>query len=113
MHELTLAKDLWEVIKNKVDNLSKLRKIKIRVGKASGIDKEFLRHSFLDHIFPENGLNFLELELLDEDILLRCKSCKKDLTEVNSLNCPFCGLKDIQIVKGDKVYIESIEISSQ
>ena len=113
MHELALAKDLWEVIKNKVDNLSKLRKIKIRIGKASGIDKEFLRHSFLDHIFPENGLNFLELELLDEEVLLRCKSCEKDLTELSSLSCPFCGSRDIQIVKGDKVYIESIEISSQ
>ena len=113
MHELSIAKNLFEIIKKKVGkDLPNLKKVKIKVGKASGIDKDFLKHSFLDHIFPENRLNFLELELLDEDVLLRCKSCKKDLTEVNSLNCPFCGSKDIQIIKGDKVYIESIELES-
>ncbi len=113
MHELGLAQDFWEVIKQKAkeNNLKKIEKITLRVGTASGIEEDFLRHSFVDHIFPGTIAEGAELEIIDEPVKARCKSCGKDITSAEefALGCPFCGSPDIEISAGKDIYLEYIE----
>jgi len=113
MHELGIAQDLFKIIEEKsnANNLRKVNKVRIKVGVASGIEKDFLRHSLVDHIFPKTIAEGAELELIEEPLKTMCKECSKDLDtqEEFSMKCPFCGSFDIEITQGKDVYLESIE----
>ena len=112
MHELGEALELFEVIKSeaKKNGLKKVSKITIRVGETSGIKIDFLRHSFLDHILPQNSIvKEAKVEIIPETIKLKCRDCNKEVVE-DSFNplCPSCGSK-LEIIAGKDTYIESIE----
>jgi len=113
MHELGEAQDLFEVIKKEArkNGLKKVSKITIRVGEASGIKIDFLRHSFPDHILPQNRIvKEAEVDFIPETIKLKCRDCKREVVEArfNPL-CPFCQSGNLEIIAGKDTYIESIE----
>ncbi len=113
MHELGEALELFEVIKSeaKKNGLKKVSKITIRVGEASGIKIDFLRHSFLDHILPQNSVvKGAKVDFIPETTKLRCGDCKREVVE-DSFNplCPFCGSSNLEVIAGKDTYIESIE----
>ena len=114
MHELGIAEDLFKIVKKKAQgfNLKKVTKIRIKVGAASGIDIEFLRHSFNDHVFPDTIAHGAELELISEPVEAKCKKCGEIINAQKhefSKSCPSCGGLYIEIIKGKDVYIEDIE----
>lgn len=113
MHELSIASDLFKIVKEKAreNNLKKITKISIKVGVASGIDKVFLKHTFVDHIFPESIAQDAELELVEDSLQAQCKSCEKKINTENKfiISCPACGGVDIEITKGKDIYLECIE----
>ena len=49
MHELGIAKSLFEIALQtaKKNKLTKITRISIKLGEASGIEEGFLKHSFL------------------------------------------------------------------
>ena len=69
MHEHGIGRELWKVIEEqaKQNNLMKITKISIVVGKASGIEKELIVHTMKDHIIPGTFANSAELEFINED----------------------------------------------
>jgi Zn finger protein HypA/HybF involved in hydrogenase expression len=108
MHEISIAKDLI----NEIEKSSKgkiPKKIIIGVGKASGIDPKFLKHSFLEHIFPERNWSNVELILESEEPALYCNSCKREIKDLDSLSCPFCNSTDLEIISGNRTYIKEIQ----
>jgi len=107
MHELSVARPLMQSILKKSSG-KKPSKIIIAVGAASGIDADFLRHSFDDHIFPEMNWEDIELAFEKEEPALRCGACGKIFSELNSPACSFCGSDDIKIAGGDRVYVKKI-----
>jgi len=113
MHELGLARDLFEIICRKAseDNLKKVRKIVLRLGEASGIDEAYLRHSFIDHIFPGTMAEGAEMVFIHEPLKATCRKCNKEVqkSEDFSLSCPFCGSYDVVITHGKDVLIETVE----
>jgi len=108
MHELGIARDLFKEVLKKTGG-KKPERIKIVIGRASGIEEHFLRHSFEDHIFPEYGWQGVEIEIQYEEPALFCEDCKKEVKDINSFSCPFCGSLDLKILKGDRVYIKGIQ----
>ena len=124
MHELGIAQDLFKIVKEKArgNNLKKVTKIRIKVGVASGIEKDFLRHSFIDHISPSTFAEGAKLEFIKEPVEARCKNCGKKIDtqdkftplEEKSLTgftvgCPACGSVNIEIIRGRDIYLENIE----
>jgi hydrogenase nickel insertion protein HypA len=111
MHELGIAQDLFRVILTaaKKNSINKIVKIVIKVGEGSGIEHDFLRHTFKDHIIPGTIAENAELEIIHESIKLKCKDCNKEIT-MESINCcPYCKGKNTEIISGKDVYVESIE----
>ncbi|PIP13372.1 MAG: hypothetical protein COX48_04405 [bacterium (Candidatus Stahlbacteria) CG23_combo_of_CG06-09_8_20_14_all_34_7] len=108
MHELSIAKTLLKEIEKIIDG-KKPEKILIKVGAASGISIDFLRHSFVEHIFPEKNWQNVNLILESEEPSLYCPNCKKEIKDLNTLSCPFCQSDDMIILSGDKVYIKKIQ----
>ena len=113
MHELGIAKDLFKIVKEKarVNNLKRVTKIRIKVGVASGIEKDFLKHSFIDHIFPKTLAEEAKLEFIREPVEARCKNCgqKLDTQDKFTVSCPACGSVNIEIIRGKDIYLENIE----
>ena len=113
MHELGMAQDLFKIVETKArdNNLKNITKISIKVGVASGVEKDFLRHSFVDHIFPKSLAAGAELELIDESLAAKCEDCEEAIgaPDGSALNCPTCGSFRIKIMKGKDIYVESIE----
>lgn len=63
MHELTYAKNLAYIIFKQINEKKpkRVKSITFVIGSASGIDKEFLEHSFKDHIFKNTICESAEL----------------------------------------------------
>jgi hydrogenase nickel incorporation protein HypA/HybF len=111
MHELGIAKDLFDIVlaEAKKNSLGRVSKIVIRLGKASGIEKEFLLHSLAEHVIPGTIAEGAEIEILPEDVRLKCRKCGKEIADKSGLSCGSCGNTDVEIVSGKDTYVESIE----
>ncbi|MCX7910371.1 MAG: hydrogenase/urease maturation nickel metallochaperone HypA [Endomicrobia bacterium] len=109
MHEHSLAKNLGYIIFNKVNKNKPLRpkKITILIGKASGIDKEFLEHSLKEHIFKGTVCEEAEICFKFETPKIKCKNCSYETEE--ALEKCKCGSIDFEIVAGKDVYVLDIE----
>ena len=123
MHELGIAKDLFDIVLEKAreNNLKKVTKISIKLGEAAGIETDFLRHSFVDHIIPRSIANNCELEISIEKVKAKCKRCSTEFSPEDmvfhphtnrvgvGVNCPSCKNKEIEITSGKDVYVAFIE----
>lgn len=112
MHELGIAKDLFAKVraKAKENKLKRITRIKIKLGEASAVEKEFLRHSFIDHILPGSIAEGAALEIAKEEVKARCETCDKSISvQEAGLSCPHCGGRELEIISGKDVYVESIE----
>jgi hydrogenase nickel incorporation protein HypA/HybF len=113
MHELGIARDLWAVICEyaKTNKLTNITKITLAIGEASGIESDFLRHSFESHIIPGTIAAGAQIEIVMEKLSARCNECNTELTKeaMNSVHCPGCGGMSIAITAGKETYVKSIE----
>ncbi len=114
MHEHGIARDLWNVIlaEAQKNNMTKITKITVVLGEASGIERDFLNHSFIDHIFKEYDIAKnagIEYEIMP--LSAQCNVCKADIapSDMKNLRCPYCGSNDIKIISGHEVYVKDIE----
>ncbi|MFA7073980.1 MAG: hydrogenase maturation nickel metallochaperone HypA [Endomicrobiaceae bacterium] len=113
MHEHGIGRELWKVIEDKAkeNNLAKITKISIVIGKASGIEKELLVHTMKDHIIPGTCASSAELEFIEENLTAQCNTCKEniDVSKMDTMFCPKCGSSDIIILSGNDCFVKSIE----
>ncbi|MCB4790885.1 MAG: hydrogenase maturation nickel metallochaperone HypA [Elusimicrobia bacterium] len=113
MHELGMAKDLWNVINIKVNEnkLKKITKVSIILGEASGIEEDFLRHSLLEHVFPGTIARKAKLEIIKERLSAKCNLCNRKIIKENLLDfsCPKCRSTDLAIISGREVFVKNIE----
>ena len=113
MHEHGIGRELWQVIEEKAkqNNLTKITKIIIVIGKASGIEKELLVHTMKDHIIPNTFASSAELEFIDEELVAQCNICREiiDTSKMETMFCPKCGSSDIIILSGNDCFVKSIE----
>jgi len=112
MHEISIAKTLFDqaqemAFKRGVDRIGR---IKIKLGVASGIDVDMLRHSLIDHIFPDSIAEDAEIEVVFEPLIAKCVKCGDEITQIGiGGGCPKCGSKNLDIIGGIKVTVEDIE----
>ncbi|MFC1501321.1 hydrogenase maturation nickel metallochaperone HypA [Elusimicrobiota bacterium] len=113
MHELGIAKDLWDIIRRNAEsnNLKKITKIIIVIGEASGIEEDFLTHSLKDHTLPGTMAEGSALVFEKLPLAAKCKKCNQMITKENIsvMACPKCGEKDIEIISGKETYVKNIE----
>jgi len=114
MHEHGIARDLWQtVLQNAKDNgIKKITKLTIVLGEASGIEKDFLNHSFVDHIFKEEEIaKDAVIEFEFETLSAKCNACGAKIAakDMEKLVCPHCGSTNISVTGGRDTYVKSIE----
>ncbi|OGS23058.1 MAG: hypothetical protein A2252_08030 [Elusimicrobia bacterium RIFOXYA2_FULL_39_19] len=113
MHETGIARDLFEklLIEAKHNNLKKVTKVTVKLGEAGGVLEDLLRHSFIDHIFPGTIADKAKLVVIKEPLRSKCLNCGEEITAdtITFDGCPKCKSKNIELVSGKDIYLESIE----
>ena len=112
MHELSIAKDLFSQMAQIAEErkLSNVHCVKILLGKASGIDPQFLHHSLVEHLFPGTFAQKTKVEIIPQSIRLRCRTCQKEWSdELDTMACPSCKSTDFDIIGGNEVNIGDLE----
>ncbi len=113
MHELGAAVDLFKVVEKEArkNGLKKVSKVRVKLGEASGIKDDFLRHSFVDHIFPGSMAEGAELEIIEEKVNIVCKDCgaRIDISKDDPSKCLACGGSSLEVTGGKDFCVDSIE----
>lgn len=112
MHEMSIAKNLFEIIKEEMERygVQKVREIKIRVGVLTGIVPDSLRFCFG---FLAQNTPAQDAKILIEKTPLKvfCKVCKDSFEmEDYEFICPRCGNEDVEIISGKELFIEGMEV---
>jgi len=111
MHEMSLAQGILQVVLDAAKD-EKVRKISLQVGRLQMVVPESLRFSFK---LMAEGTAAAEANLEIEEIptSLRCGHCGADVElDLPPFSCGKCGASDIEIVSGDEVLIDSVEVGN-
>jgi len=112
MHELSIARSLFEIVKEEAERCGALEvlSIRIKVGALTGIVPESLRFCFTILARDTPAQN---AEILVETIPVRgfCNACEESSGLKNcEFLCSKCGSRDIKIISGRELSMEGMEI---
>ncbi len=115
MHELSLAQDIIETVKQNVSagELEKVREVIVEVGAFSGVVADSLKFSF-EAITSGTELNNAVMEIVDIPFCLKCNDCGSETsTEIPMLLCSLCGSSNTQIISGDELRVKELKIADE
>jgi hydrogenase nickel incorporation protein HypA/HybF len=115
MHELGIAQSILQIVQQSVPEAqaADVRRIKIRIGKLSGVVAESLDFCF-GVIVGETAMNRAGLAIEQVPIISECKSCGHRF-EIDDLNfsCPGCKGSNLDLVSGRELEIVEIELADE
>lgn len=112
MHELSVAQALVEQVEALIDRhqANEAVRIRVRIGPLSGVVPELLA-SALPLAAAGSRLASAELDLVAAPIRVRCQTCGAESeAAMNRLLCAACGDWHTQVVSGDELLLESVEL---
>lgn len=88
----------------------RIRGLTVRVGPLSGVVVEALRFAF-ESLAPGSAVEGARLAVVETRPQLRCPECGTLYeTEVGEYRCPKCGSAAGELVAGNEMELESIEV---
>ncbi len=112
MHELSIATNLIQLIEQEQrrHGFEHVARINLKVGHFSSVVPEALQMAFE---IASKGTVAEDAELVIEDVplVLKCNKCGKEFqAEPFLFVCPECNSSDVEILTGNELHIESIEV---
>lgn len=115
MHEFAIATNLLQIIEEqqRAYKFGKVEKIYLNIGEFSNVVPEALEFSF--KIVAEGTVAAgAELVIKIVPLRLKCLTCKEEFhSEPYLFVCPKCGGGDLEILSGNELQIESIEVDRE
>ena len=113
MHELSIAKNIIRIAREHLtpDEEPRLKKICIRIGSFSTIVPEFLQSGF-EAARDGTPISEAELEITIVPLQIRCNNCGYQ-TEIEPVDftCPLCSSNDVDVIAGNEMTVDNLEIS--
>jgi hydrogenase nickel incorporation protein HypA/HybF len=113
MHELSLAKDIIEIINHNVpaNEIQNVREIIVKTGQFSGVAAESLKFSF-QAITSKTELENAELKIIEVPFRIKCNSCGEVTTNEFGISfCEKCSSGNAEIISGTELEITEIKIT--
>lgn len=110
MHELSIAKNIVEIIKESVDEkeLYEVDKVILKIGELSGVVTDSLLFS-LQAITSDTQLQNAKFETVNIPFAIKCNTCGEvSNTELGIVKCPLCGDKNTEVISGNELLISEI-----
>jgi len=115
MHELSLAMSVREIVEDAArENCAKaVKEITIVVGKFSSVVPEAM--GFAMEVAKKNTVfEDAEIVIKEIDTILSCSKCGEESVMENfQFICGACGSGEVEIISGDRMYVESIDIDRE
>ncbi|MFW6148572.1 MAG: hydrogenase maturation nickel metallochaperone HypA [Atribacterota bacterium] len=113
MHERSIAKNLINIVLNKINKhgKQKIKKIRIVVGEFTMVHDELLLSAFyqLSKLTPAKEA---VVQIIHTPLQGKCQECrKKFILNRKELKCPDCNSQAIEIISGDELFIQDIEVT--
>ena len=112
MHELAVAQALVEQVDAVIDqhNAMQASLIRLRIGPLAGVVPELLASAF-PLAAAGSRMEHAELEFVHAPIQVRCQTCGAETeAAMNRLLCGACGDWHTQVISGDELLLESVEL---
>ena len=114
MHELAVAQALVEQVEAVIDQhqANSAALIRVRIGPLAGVVPELLASAF-PLAAAGSRMAHAELEFTRAPIQVRCQTCGAETeAAMNRLVCGACGDWHTQIISGDELLLESVELET-
>lgn len=114
MHELAVAQALVEQVDAVIrqHGATHASLIRVRIGALAGVVPEMLATAF-PLAAAGSRMEHAVLDLVAAPITVRCQTCGMETeAAVNRLVCGACGDWHTQIVSGDELLLESVELET-
>ncbi len=115
MHELSICQQLLRQCDGIARNHAacKINSITLQLGVLSGIDQALLKQAF-DVSRQATLADQAELIIITKPVVVSCPRChRKAETPVNNLSCPHCGFQSTQLISGEELIIDSVQLVKQ
>ena len=109
MHEMALAEGILAVVLNAAHD-EPVRSIRVRVGTLQAVCEDSLRFSF--QLAAEGTCAAQAVLTIDEvPARVRCNVCSVESgLGHHALSCPSCGSPDIELLTGEEVRVDAVEL---
>jgi hydrogenase nickel incorporation protein HypA/HybF len=114
VHELAVAQALVEQVDAVIDqhNAVQASMIRVRIGPLAGVVPELLASAF-PLAAAGSRMEHAELEFIHAPIQVHCQTCGAETkAAMNRLVCGACGDWHTQVISGDELLLESVELIS-
>ena len=114
MHELAVAQALVEQVDAVIDqhNATSASLIRVRIGPLAGVVPELLATAF-PLAAAGSRMERAVLDLVTAPIKVRCQTCGAETeAAMNRLICGACGDWHTQVISGDELLLESVELET-
>ena len=114
MHELAVAQSLVEQVEAVINQhgATQASLIRVRIGPLAGVVPELLARAF-PLAAAGSRMEHAELDFTHAPITVHCQTCGADTEAVmNRLICGACGDWHTQILSGDELLLESVELET-
>ena len=112
MHELAITQNMLDLVleEAKKAGAQRVERINLVVGEMSGIAGESVEFYF-EFLSKDTIAHGATLSFKSTETQARCRNCGELFTiEEISQSCPSCQHSNIEIVAGNELYVESIEV---
>jgi len=111
MHEMALAEGVLQVVLQAAQD-QKVKRVRVEVGRLQLVVPESLEFSF-QLAAADTPAAEAVLELEETPARLRCRKCgAKSEIDLPPFNCRHCGDADIEIISGDEVLVNAVELEN-
>ena len=114
MHELAVAQALVEQVDGVIrqHNAVSASLIRVRIGPLAGVVPELLASAF-PLAAAGSRMEDAKLDLVAAPIQVRCQTCGAETeAAMNRLICGACGDWHTQVISGDELLLESVELEA-
>ena len=112
MHELSVATAVLNTAVKHADGRP-VKVVNLRLGRMRQVVPDSLRFYF-EIVARDTACEDAVLELVEIDTRLRCRTCRHRWSpEIPAFRCPGCGSADVDIVAGEELEVDYIEVEEQ
>jgi hydrogenase nickel incorporation protein HypA/HybF len=112
VHELAIAESVVRIAERHADG-RRVTKVYLKVGHLRQVVPSALAFGF-ELVAQETSVEGAELVLEEVPATGKCRACgSESRLESFPLQCKACGGFDLEIVAGEELYVESLEIEDQ